>query len=127
MLHARAEPRQREQQQQRDEACGAGRNRDERARRHERAEHEQTALAEALREQPGGNLEGGHAARVGRPDEAHLPQRQAKLRRPHREQHVEDLGEAVVHEVHGAGGGQHGARAWGAHGRSSPGAATAFK
>ena len=106
MLHAGSEPGDQEHEQQGEEATGQTGD-DEPARRDRRPRGEQTPLAPPLGEQPRGNLECGHAAAVGGPDDADLCEGQPELARPDRQEHVEDVRESVVDEVDAAGGGQH--------------------
>ena len=106
MLDAGAEPGQHEAGEQRGEA--ARESGGEEAEGGDRgARGEEPRLAPALREDPRGDLKGGHAPAVYRPEQAHLAVGQAELRGPDREQEIDDVGEAVVHEVDGGGGGEH--------------------
>ena len=108
MLDAGAEPGGQQQQEERGKAPGpAGRH--EAERRQQRAAGQQPALAEALGQEPGGNLERRHPARVGGADQADLGERQPELLGPQREEHVEGFREPVVQEVDGRGGAEDGA------------------
>ena len=87
---------------------------DQEAERGDRgARREQPRLAAALRENARRHLEGGHAAGVERLEQPDLREAQAELGRPDRQQHVQDVGEAVVDEVRPAGDGEDGAGAAG--------------
>ena len=112
MLAAGAEARHHEAGEQGDEAAGqAG---DQEAERGDRgARREQPRLAAALREDARRHLEGGHASGVERLEQPDLREAQAELGRPDRQQHVQDVGEAVVDEVRPAGDGEDGAGAAG--------------
>src|SRR5262249_35309637 len=63
-----------------------------------------------------------HAAGVGGPDDTDLGEAQPEFVRPQRQEHVEDVREAVVHEVDGGSGGENrpGARDHGAIIRQAP-------
>ncbi len=110
MLAAGAEAGHHEAGEQGDEAAGqAG---DQEAESGDRgARHQQPRLAAALREDARGHLEGGHAPGVERLEQPDLREAQAELGRPHRQEHVQDVGEAVVDEVRPAGDGEDGAGA----------------
>ena len=116
VLDAGAEPGQHQAGEQRGEAAREpGGEESEGGDRGARGE--EPRLAPALREDPRGDLKGGHAPAVHRPEQAHLAVGQAELRGPDREQEIDDVGEAVVHEVDGGGGGEHRA---GASARGGP-------
>jgi hypothetical protein len=106
MLHAGAEPGRQQQHQQRREASGpAGGH--EADGRDGGAECQEPALAEALGQEAGRDLERRHAAGVRGADQSDLRERQAELAGPERQEHVERLGESVVQEVDGGCGGEH--------------------
>src|SRR6185436_10632149 len=60
---------------------------------------EEAPLPPALGEEAGGDLEGGHAAAVRGLEQPDLGEGERELARPDREEQVEHVGEAVVHEV----------------------------
>ena len=110
MLHARAHASRDQAAEKREEASREA-CRHEAQRRHRRARGEQSRLAPALREEARGDLEDGHAPAVERAEEPDLREVEAELARPHGEEDVEDVGEAVVDEVNAAGGAEDGAGA----------------
>src|SRR5262249_30625720 len=119
------EPRAEQQREQRHEAAGPSR-RDEAERRGRGAERQEPALAEALGEEAGRNLERRHTARVCGADQADLRKRETELARPEWEEDVERLREAVVQEMDRRRGDENGARPI-LHGPIIPGGASLFK
>ena len=107
MLDARAESCHEEADEQRGEA--AREPRDEEAEGGDRsARSEEARLAPALGHHARRDLKRRHAPAVDRPQQADLSVREAELARPDGEEHVDEVGEAVVDEVDRGGGAQHG-------------------
>jgi hypothetical protein len=67
---------------------------------------QQVAFAETFGDQPGGDLERGHRRAVRGADHADLRQRQAEGLRQQRQQHIREVGEAVVQRVRRTAGRQ---------------------
>src|SRR5713101_7424367 len=110
MLHARAEAARDQAAEEGEEASREARGH-EAERGHRRARGEESRLAPALGEEPRGDLEGRHAPAVECAEEPDLGEVEAELARPHGQEDVEDVGEAVVDEVGAAGGAENGAGA----------------
>ncbi len=80
--------------------------------RDQRAEREQVALADALGQQPRGELERRHGHPVGRTDHPDLREGQAESLREERQQNVGDVRKPVVDHVRGAAGSEGAPGAW---------------
>ena len=98
MLRAAAGARQRQREAQDDEAArGAGKRVARRA--DERAEHQHRAQAEPAGERGGRHLQPGQRADVERAQQRQGDVAEAELRLPDREEHVDQVGVAVVERM----------------------------
>jgi len=102
MLSARAEAADHESSRQHDET-GADAS-DQIAEPRERgAEREHQGTAETLGQHAGRQLEAGHRAGIERPQCAHFGIAETELRLPQWQEHIEQVGEAVMQRMRSAG------------------------
>ena len=102
MLHRRSGARQQDERAQRGVALGCRQQGEGDARQHGAA-CEQRALAHALGQHPRRQLQARHGGGIGHAQGADLDVVEPERLRPDRQQDVERIGDAVMHEVGGAG------------------------
>src|SRR5215510_9717376 len=98
MLRRRAETPDEETHEQPREPPGQAGG-DETEGRDRGARGEKPRLAPSLGKEAGGNLAARHPAAVGGLEQADLGEVQTELRAPDGQEHVDDVGEAVVNEM----------------------------